>query len=86
MAAQNEPLPHWTWEDLEAVLDGFSPSGPGNPLRDYLIRGLAEDAKRASSRELLKQVLSAGWVMAQLGTRGDDSATAHRPETEARAF
>ena len=33
METQEKPLPHWTWEDLDAVLDGFSPTGPDNPLR-----------------------------------------------------
>lgn len=79
METQDKPLPHWTWEDLDAVLDGFSPTGPDNPLRAYLVRGLVEDAQRANPRELLKQVLSAGWVMAQMGTRAEDSDTGRRP-------
>lgn len=76
MTASKYPLPHWTWEDLESVLDGFSPAGADDPVRTYLIQGLAEDARRATPRELLKQVLSAGWVMAQMGARSGGSATA----------
>ena len=75
MVSRNTPLPHWTWEDLEAVLDGFSPSGPDNPLRTYLVHGLADDAEDATPRELLRQVLSAGWVMAQMGARSPGSDT-----------
>jgi hypothetical protein len=75
MGPQTSPLPHWTWEDLEAALDGFSPLGADDPLRAYLMRGLADDAERASPRELLQQVLSAGWVMAQVGARTGASAT-----------
>ena len=68
-------LPHWTWEDLEAALDGFAPPGESDPVREHLMRGLAEDARRATPRELLQQVLSAGWVMAQMGARQGGSAT-----------
>jgi hypothetical protein len=80
MGLQNTPLPHWTWEDLEAALDGFSPLGADDPLRAHLMRGLADDAERASPRELLQQVLSAGWVMAQVGAQTGASATAPRRE------
>jgi len=79
MGHQVRTLPHWTWEDLEAALDGFSPLGPDDPVRAHLMRGLADDAERASPRELLQQVLSAGWVMAQVGAQSDASATAPRP-------
>lgn len=73
-------LPHWTWEDLEAALEGFSPLGANDPVRAHLLRGLADDARQASPRELLKQVLSAGWVMAQMGARSDGSGIdLHRP-------
>ena len=66
MALNNTPLPHWTWEDLEAALDAFSPTGADHPVRGHLLRCLADDAAEASPRELLRQVLSAGWVMAQV--------------------
>lgn len=69
MASDSTPLPHWTWEDLEHALDAFSPTGPSDPLRDHLMRGLEDDAKLSSPRELLRQVLSAGWVMAQVGAK-----------------
>jgi hypothetical protein len=74
---QHQPrtLPHWTWDDLEAALDGFSPHGEHDPVRAYLLRGLADDAEQATPRELLQQVLSAGWVMAQVGARNDASVT-----------
>ena len=85
MGHQTGPLPHWTWEDLEAALDGFSPLGADDPLRAHLMRGLADDAQRASPRELLQQVLSAGWVMAQVGARTGASATAPRQAAGASA-
>jgi hypothetical protein len=79
MALNSTPLPHWTWEDLEAALDAFSPLGASDPVRSHLLRGLADDAARSSPRELLQQVLSAGWVMAQVGAQsGAVSATAPR--------
>lgn len=78
-------LPHWTWEDLEAALDGFSPLGSNDPVRAYLLRGLADDAEQATPRELLQQVLSAGWVMAQVGARNDASAISLPPRVGARA-
>ena len=83
MDHQSGPLPHWTWEDLEAALDGFSPLGADDPLRAHLMRGLADDAQRASPRELLQQVLSAGWVMAQVGAQSGASAIAPRQEVGA---
>jgi len=83
MGHQTKALPHWTWADLEAALDGFSPLGPDDPVRAHLMRGLADDAERASPRELLQQVLSAGWVMAQVGAQSGASATAPRQEAGA---
>ena len=80
MSSQTKTLPHWTWDDLEAALDGFSPMGPGDPVRAHLMRGLADDAERSSPRELLQQVLSAGWVMAQVGAQSDGSDTGRRQE------
>ena len=79
MSMGETPLPHWTWEDLEAALDGFSPSGAHDPVREHLLRGLADDAARATPRELLQQVLSAGWVLAQMGARNGVSDTGRRP-------
>jgi hypothetical protein len=73
MASQTRTLPHWTWEDLEAALNGFSPLGPNDPVRAHLMRGLWDDAEVATPRELLQQVLSAGWVMAQVGAQRDAS-------------
>lgn len=78
MAYQSKALPHWTWDDLEAALNGFSPLGPNDPVRAHLMRGLTDDAQRATPRELLQQVLSAGWVMAQVGAQSGASATAPR--------
>ncbi|MGZ9114175.1 MAG: hypothetical protein ACXW3K_06080 [Brevundimonas sp.] len=80
MTTRTRPLPHWTWDDLEAALDGFSPLGPNDPVRAHLMRGLEDDAEQASPRELLQQVLSAGWVMAQVGAQSGASATALRQE------
>jgi hypothetical protein len=79
MSTTGNLLPQWTWDDLEAALEAFSPLGPNDPVRDHLLRGLAEDASRLSPRELLQQVLSAGWVMAQMGARSAASAGSHRP-------
>lgn len=79
MALKSTPLPHWTWEDLEAALTAFSPTGANDPVRSHLLRGLADDAAEATPRELLRQVLSAGWVMAQVGAQSSAaSATAPR--------
>lgn len=80
MYSKSKPLPQWTWEDLDAVLDGFDPNGAETPVRQYLMRGLVEEAEGASPRELLQQVLSAGWVMAQMGARTGNSATGHLRE------
>ncbi|HYC74215.1 hypothetical protein [Brevundimonas sp.] len=97
MASNSTPLPHWTWEDLEAALDAFSPLGANDPVRSHLLRGLADDAAQSSPRELLRQVLSAGWVMAQVGAQSSGqssrqssdlngaSATGRRPEAGASA-
>lgn len=85
MGHQDTALPHWTWADLEAALDGFSPLGPEDPVRAHLMRGLADDAQGASPRELLQQVLSAGWVMAQVGAQSAGSATGRRHEAGASA-
>lgn len=85
MAFQGRALPHWTWDDLEAALDGFSPSGSNDPVRAHLMRGLADDAERASPRELLQQILSAGWVMAQVGAQSRVSATDHRRKARSSA-
>lgn len=89
MALNSTPLPHWTWEDLEAALDAFSPMGANDPVRSHLLRGLADDAAQSSPRELLRQVLSAGWVMAQVGAKSGGlngaSATDRRPEAGASA-
>lgn len=81
MGHQVRTLPHWTWDDLEAALDAFSPLGADDPLRAHLMRGLEDDAERASPQELLQQVLSAGWVMAQVGAQSGASATARRQGT-----
>ena len=85
MASNGTSLPHWTWEDLEAALDAFSPMGANDPVRSHLLRGLADDAAQSSPRELLRQVLSAGWVMAQVGAQSAASATAPRPAAGASA-
>ncbi len=78
MATRKQTLPHWTWDDLEAALEGFSPLGPNDPVRAHLMRGLADDAEKANPRELLQQVLSAGWVMAQVGAQSAGSDTGRR--------
>ncbi len=85
MGFQGKALPHWTWEDLEAALDGFSPLGADDPVRAHLIRGLTDDAQESSPRELLQQVLSAGWVMAQVGAQSGASATSRRRAAGASA-
>lgn len=86
MYSKSKPLPQWTWEDLDAVLNGFDPEGADSPVRQYLMRGLVEEAEGATPRELLQQVLSAGWVMAQMGTRtSGGSATGRLHEVGASA-
>ena len=85
MASKTTPLPHWTWEDLEAALDAFSPLGANDPVRSHLMRGLADDAAQSDPRELLRQVLSAGWVLAQMGARNGASDTGRRPAAGASA-
>lgn len=85
MSMGDNPLPHWTWEDLEAVLDGFCPQAANHPVRAHLLRGLADDARRASPRELLREVLSASWVMARMEVQLGDSATDPRPAAGAYA-
>jgi hypothetical protein len=85
MASNRTPLPHWTWEDLEAALDAFSPTGADHPVRGHLLRCLADDAAESSPRELLRQVLSAGWVMAQVGAQSGASATVRRHAAGASA-
>jgi len=85
MGHPDKTLPHWTWADLEAALDGFTPLGADDPVRAHLMRGLAADAERSSPRELLQQVLSAGWVMAQVGARNGVSATGRHPAIGASA-
>lgn len=78
MGSSKKPLPQWTWEDLEAALDEFTLAGAGEPLRAHLMRGLEDDSVNSSPRELLQQVLSAGWVMAQVGAQSGASATVPR--------
>lgn len=85
MYPNTKPLPQWTWDDLDAVLNGFDPEGADSPVRQYLMRGLVEEAEVASPRELLQQVLSAGWVMAQMGARTGGSATGRPQEAGASA-
>lgn len=85
MYASNKPLPQWTWDDLDAVLNRFDPDGADSPVRQYLMHGLVEEAEGASPRELLQQVLSAGWVMAQMGARTGGSATDRLHEAGASA-
>jgi hypothetical protein len=85
MMDTQQALPHWTWGDLEAALDRFSPVGADDPVRSHLMRGLRADAEALGPRDLLQQVLSAGWVMAQVGARVDTSATDLRPAIGASA-
>ena len=75
MVSQAQTLPLWTWGDLEAALDGFNPRGEDDPVRNHLMRGLMDDAESLSPRDFLKQVLSTGWVMAQMGARSGQPAS-----------
>ena len=77
MTRATNPLPHWTWDDLETALSGFDQSRQLETLRLHLLEGLHTEAESANARDLLKHVLSAGWVLAQVGV----SATGPRPET-----
>ncbi len=85
MSLGDNHLPHWTWEDLEAALDGFCPMGANHPVRAHLLRGLADDARWATPRELLREVLSVGWVMAQMEVQQAVSVTDLRPAAGAYA-
>ena len=85
MVTRKRPLPQWTWDDLEAAMDGFCPQGEADTVRAHLMRGLAADAERVTPRELLLQVLSAGWVMAQVGAQSPVSDTAPRRAAGASA-
>lgn len=75
MVSQAPTLPIWTWGDLEAALDGFNPRGEENPVRDHLMRGLMDDLESLSPRDFLKQVLSTGWVLAQMGASSGHPAS-----------
>lgn len=77
MTRATTPLPHWTWDDLETALSGFDQTRQLETLRLHLLEGLQTEAESADARDLLKHVLSAGWVLAQVGA----STTSRPPET-----
>ncbi len=79
MGTSRPPLPQWTWEDLDAVLSGYCPRGEDDPVKAYLMRGLMDDSVEASPRELLRQILSTGLVMEQVGATRRVSAIDLRP-------
>lgn len=76
MAPMTQPLPHWTWDDLETALGQFDQTRQLEMLRNHLLDGLRSDATSATPPDLLAQVLSTAWVLAQVGA----SATDPRPE------
>ena len=61
MASNSTPLPHWTWEDLEAALDAFSPLGASDPVRSHLLRGLGHGPGRSPERRLGYRPPPRGW-------------------------
>lgn len=71
-----QPLPHWTWDDLEAALRQFDRIQTLDMLRSHLLDGLRAEADSATPMDLLAQVLSTAWVLGQVGV----SATAPHPE------
>jgi hypothetical protein len=77
MVCQPKALPHWTWSDLELALDAFALPESDTFLREHLVRGLREDSELLCPQELLRQVLSAGWVIAQIGNQSHGSGIGH---------
>lgn len=75
MPPMTQPLPHWTWDDLEMALGQFDQTQQLQMLRNHLLDGLRSDATSATPPDLLAQVLSTAWVLAQVGA----SATDPRP-------
>jgi len=71
------PLPHWTWDDLEAALSQFDQTRQLEPLKAHLLEELRSESELTDGPELLRHVLSVGWVIAQVG------ATATAPLLEA---
>jgi hypothetical protein len=72
MTRATRPLPHWTWDDLETALSGFDQTRQLETLRLHLLEGLQTEAESADAPDLLKHVLSAGWVLAQVGVSATD--------------
>jgi len=72
MAPTTHPLPHWTWNDLETALGRFDQTCQLEPLRRHLLDGLRTDACSATPPDLLAQVLSTAWVLAQVGASVTD--------------
>tara|TARA_R110002167_G_scaffold109194_4_gene278405 strand:- start:518 stop:766 length:249 start_codon:yes stop_codon:yes gene_type:complete len=71
-----QPLPHWTWDDLETALGQFDRTRQLETLRTHLLDCLRSEATSASPPDLLAEVLSTAWVLAQVGA----SATDPHPE------
>ena len=72
MASMTQPLPHWTWDDLETALGQFDQTRQLELLRSHLLDGLRTDATSATPPDLLAQVLSTAWVLAQVGASATD--------------
>lgn len=72
MSRTPQPLPHWTWDDLETALSRFDQTRQLNMLRSHLLEGLRSDASSATPPDLLAQVLSTAWVLAQVGASATD--------------
>mgnify|MGYP003668756521 FL=1 len=82
MPPMTQPLPHWTWDDLETALDQFDQTRQLGMLRSHLLDGLRSEATSATPPDLLAQVLSTAWVLAQVGA----SATDPHPEAGPSVF
>lgn len=76
MTQSTQCLPQWTWDDLETALGEFDQTRQLTTLRTHLLEGLRSEVDSTNGPDLLKQVLSAGWVIAQMGA----SATDPRPD------
>lgn len=76
MPPTKQSLRHWTWDDLETALSQFDQTRQLEALRHHMLEGLRSDATSATPPDLLTQVLSTAWVLAQVGA----SATDLRPE------
>lgn len=76
MGRGTQPLPHWTWEDLETALSHFGTEHEtARSTQQHLLEGVREQAPALSATELLKEVMSVAWIVGSVAA----SATSSRP-------